>query len=245
MVLSLIGESRLSMTNASLLAPHLTQDNHEELLRGACGKTKFEVEKLIASQFPKPEVEPSIRRLPDPAAFAGERTVAPPPIAAKRPSVIQPVSATRNKFVFCGDDELVAMYQTLQGRLRHRIPFAKLEDVVREAFKVLMEKTDPTREPKPTTARSIAKHTRYIPRAVRREVWRRDGSQCGFESQSGRRCGSLAFLELDHLIPWSLGGSSQDPNNLAVRCRAHNQMRGGASSPKVGPTGARTFMGDS
>lgn len=238
-VLELIGQSRLSITNASLLAPHLTDANHESLLGEACGKSKFQVEKLLAALSPLPDLGESIRRLPTPGTFAGSRCAAlVPPILPPAPvkvmrEAVKPLSATRTKFVFCGDDELVAMYRALQDRMRHKHPQGKIEDLVKEAFKVLLDKTDPTREPsRPISPKPPARHTRYIPQALRREVWRREGSSCGYQSPSGRRCGSRAFLEIDHLRPWSLGGSSQDIENLALRCRAHNQLKGGATTPK-------------
>ena len=71
LVLDLIGEGLLSMTNANLLAPHLTEENHRTLLSQAQGKTKFQVEKLIAALAPRPDLEESIRKLPEPSTFAG------------------------------------------------------------------------------------------------------------------------------------------------------------------------------
>lgn len=232
------------MTNASLLAPHLTEENCVNLLSKAQGKSKFQVEKLVAALAPQPDLEESIRRLPTPAptAFAGERSQPPMPAPAVKPNpqVIKPLSASRNKFVFCGDDELVAMYRALQDRMRHKHPQGKIEDIVKEAFKVLLDKTNPTREPsRKMPSRPPIKQTRYIPSAIRREVWRRDGGKCGYESPSGIRCGSTAFLEIDHLVPWSIGGSSQDSRNLALRCSGHNKYKGGARIPQAGRPGLR------
>ena len=36
-------------------------------------------------------------------------------------------------------------------------------------------------------------------------------------------CDATAFLELDHIIPRGLGGGTE-PENLRVRCRAHNRL---------------------
>ena len=55
-----------------------------------------------------------------------------------------------------------------------------------------------------------ARRSRYIPAAVRREVWRRDGGCCSYvDPHSGRRCGSRFLLELDHIVPFALGGSAE------------------------------------
>jgi membrane protein involved in colicin uptake len=53
-------------------------------------------------------------------------------------------------------------------------------------------------------------------------VWERDGGRCTFVSESGKRCGSNRFLELDHVQPVACGGLST-VENLRVVCRAHNQ----------------------
>ena len=73
--------------------------------------------------------------------------------------------------------------------------------------------------------RHRALRSRYIPAPVRREVWRRDGGCCSYvDPHSGRRCGSRFLLELDHIVPFALGGSAE-PENLRVYCAAHNRFR--------------------
>ena len=70
-----------------------------------------------------------------------------------------------------------------------------------------------------------ARRSRYIPASVRREVWCRDGGCCSYvDPHSGRRCGSRFLLELDHIVPFALGGSAE-PQNLRVRCTAHHRLR--------------------
>ena len=67
--------------------------------------------------------------------------------------------------------------------------------------------------------------SRYIPAAVRREVWRRDQGCCSYvDRHSGRRCGSRYRLEIDHVVPFALGGGAE-PGNLRLRCEAHHKFR--------------------
>ncbi len=67
--------------------------------------------------------------------------------------------------------------------------------------------------------------SRYIPVAVKREVWRRDQGRCSYvDPHSGRRCGSRYRLEIDHVVPFALGGGAE-PENLRVRCGAHHRLR--------------------
>jgi hypothetical protein len=63
-----------------------------------------------------------------------------------------------------------------------------------------------------------------ISRAVRREVFARDGERCTFADAEGHRCESRTRLEVDHIVPRALGGSDDAPN-LRVVCRAHNRLR--------------------
>ena len=67
--------------------------------------------------------------------------------------------------------------------------------------------------------------SRYIPATVKREVWRRDQGCCSYvDRDSGRRCGSRYRLEIDHIVPFALGGSAE-PGNLRLRCEAHHKLR--------------------
>ena len=67
--------------------------------------------------------------------------------------------------------------------------------------------------------------SRYIPAAVRREVWRRDQGCCSYvDRHSGRRCGSRYRLEIDHIVPFALGGASE-VFNLRLHCGAHHRLR--------------------
>ena len=64
--------------------------------------------------------------------------------------------------------------------------------------------------------------SRHTPNESRRVAWRRDDGRCGFVAPDGQRCGERAFLEYHHLDAYALGGPST-PDNIALRCRRHNQ----------------------
>ena len=72
--------------------------------------------------------------------------------------------------------------------------------------------------------RSEKTHSRYIPRAVVREVHARDGEQCTFVSSDGRRCPERGFLELHHHdTPYAHGGPATTAN-LRTMCHTHNAL---------------------
>ena len=66
---------------------------------------------------------------------------------------------------------------------------------------------------------------RAIPAAVKRQVWQRDGGRCSYlDRRTGRRCNSRHLIEIDHIVPYALGGDA-DPGNLRLLCRAHHRHR--------------------
>jgi 5-methylcytosine-specific restriction endonuclease McrA len=73
------------------------------------------------------------------------------------------------------------------------------------------------------SARMTQTHSRYVPRAVVREVYERDGGQCTFVSPDGRQCAAQGFLELHHDMPYARGGSATAAN-LRTVCRTHNAL---------------------
>jgi hypothetical protein len=69
-------------------------------------------------------------------------------------------------------------------------------------------------------------------------VYVRDEKRCTFVSTEGRRCGACTFLELDHVLPWAVGGE-HTAENLRVRCAAHNH---GAAKHYFGKAYVRTMI---
>ena len=89
------------------------------------------------------------------------------------------------------------------------------------------------------TTRPRRRTRRAIPGPVKREVWQRDGGSCSFvDPHSGRRCGSRFLLEIDHVVPYALGGADE-PGNLRLYCEAHHRYRlaGHAAEPADAASG--------
>jgi hypothetical protein len=63
-VLEALATGAITLTAARLLAPHLTEGNHRELLEAASHKSKRDIEVLIAALRPKPPVPTVLRRMP-------------------------------------------------------------------------------------------------------------------------------------------------------------------------------------
>ena len=56
-----------------------------------------------------------------------------------------------------------------------------------------------------------------------RTVWQRDGGQCTFVSESGRRCEARRGLEYDHKTEFARGGEAT-VEGIQLRCHGHNQL---------------------
>jgi hypothetical protein len=79
----LLETAAVSLTVLGLLKPHLTDNNHRELLAGVSGSSVRQAKEWIAARFPEPDVASTVRKLP-------ERRPAPvmmPPQAAASVSV--------------------------------------------------------------------------------------------------------------------------------------------------------------
>src|SRR5438552_8299057 len=74
---------RVHLAGLRLLAPHLTRENHEQLLAKAAGRTKDEIAELVAAVAPRPPTTTMIRKLPErqslPLVEAAPKREAPPP----------------------------------------------------------------------------------------------------------------------------------------------------------------------
>ena len=63
-ILERIRSGALHLCGVKLLAPHLTLQNHLELLAAAAHRSKRAIEELLADRFPKPSVPAGVRKLP-------------------------------------------------------------------------------------------------------------------------------------------------------------------------------------
>jgi hypothetical protein len=231
-------DGALTVTNARLLAPHLTESNCEELLASARHRSKREVEEIVARLRPQTDVAGVVRKLPTApvkasalegatraplVAARGEQDQAlAPPSTSPRP-VIAPLAPERYKVQFTATKEVLDKLRYAQDLLRHVTPSGDIAVVFDRALSALIEQMERQKcalTTRPRTSATCASGSRHIPAAVRREVWRRDGGRCAFVGPRGR-CTGRAFLEFHHIVPFAAGGEA-DVRNIQLRCRAHN-----------------------
>jgi HNH endonuclease len=253
-ILDFIMSGELSLSSLLLLSPVLTDSNQEILISQARGKSKRELETHLAELDPRPATPDAFHRMPAPPMWMT------PAIAASSPSLaaesaspmeltgilnaqppgewqaVMPLSLERVRVGFDAAVMLMRLIERAKSILRHKYPEGRLEDVLREALEILIERKDPqarlgTKEgetgvllaPEPRFL-SAWRGGRYIPARVKRAVWQRDDGRCTWRFEDGGMCGSRDALEFDHFRPFAKGGRSDDARNVRLLCRMHNRM---------------------
>jgi len=69
-LLAMLADGRLHLTAIAKLAPHLTPDNREAVLKRATHCSKRQIEELAAELAPRPDAPALIRKLPEPPPIA-------------------------------------------------------------------------------------------------------------------------------------------------------------------------------
>jgi hypothetical protein len=194
----LISENKMSLSALCLLCPHLDHANFDSLTMECSGKTVRKVEEILATHFPDRKSD-------------------------KKDSV-KSVSEDDVLVQFHADKEFTELLEKAKARLSHKYPKAKLSDIFGEALRLLVEEKQP-KSKREVAVQADAPHSRYIPQGILAEVWTRDNGKCCFVSPiTEKRCNETKWLEIDHVRPFALGGTSRDPENLRLVCRNHNQF---------------------
>ena len=137
LILERLADGSIHLTAVRLLEPHLTSENHRNVLDAARHKSKRAIELLIARLHPHPDVPPSVRRLPAHAAAAPARELiaatvpvvesassspAPELPAPTRPTIVTPLAPERYKVQFTVSKETYDKLRRAQDLMRHRVP---------------------------------------------------------------------------------------------------------------------------
>jgi 5-methylcytosine-specific restriction endonuclease McrA len=179
---------------------------------------------------PKPSVAGTVEPAPAPprAADPVAGPAEPPAAAVARPEArpaarLEPIAPERHVLRVTVGPDFVAYLEAVRQALSHKLPGGGLEEVLHECLRTTLAQIERRRvgagskggatEPPPGS--------RYVPVAVRREVWKRDGGCCAFVGNAGRRCSSRHQVQVHHLDPFARGGQATAAN-LTLRCRVHN-----------------------
>ena len=241
-LLTVLEDGRLHLSGISVLAPHLTNANCDELLTRAIHKTKDEIKELVAEIAPKPDVPSVVRKLPSRRAKSapqtpteprsdtvgvGQNCQAPPPAPApeapEKPAVVEPMAPARYKVQFTASAELREKIE----RLSALMPGVDLASVMEAAVSEKLERLEAKRFGKTKNPRKsldeadTSPGVRGISAPVRRFVCERDQQQCTFVSEDGTRYPAREGLEFHHDEPYGVGGD-RSAKNVRLLCKTHN-----------------------
>jgi 5-methylcytosine-specific restriction endonuclease McrA len=125
---------------------------------------------------------------------------------------------------FDADEEFMELYKQVRSLMGG---VGTMQEVLRRVMKEYQKANCPVQRMQRRAARAETKtqekRTRHIPAAVRAEVFVRDNCQCTFSAPDGTRCCETRGLEIDHIVPFAVGGSNE-AENLRLLCPAHNKL---------------------
>jgi 5-methylcytosine-specific restriction endonuclease McrA len=235
-IIEALRSGQVHLTGLRLLVPHLTDETHREVLTRAAGKTKREIEELVACLAPHPAVPAVVRKLPEPSARASaEALPASLDLAPERASTcegrqtfVAPLGEDMFKIQFTAVRALRDKLRQAQDLLRHRVPDGDLAAIIDAALDVLIERVKKDRfasgrnprRPLPQPAQETS--SRHIPDEIKRAVYERDAGRCTFTDERGRRCAETGKLEFDHIDGFARTHLHQ-ADRIRLLCRAHNQ----------------------
>jgi hypothetical protein len=237
-VLAELENGSIHLTGLFVLSAHLTDGNAEALLAEARGRTRREIDAIIARWFPRSDVLSSITPLGSATndisltspGTSGSTPIPVPlafPQACSTPQArLEPLSASSYRVEFTASATLRDKIEQARNLLGHAIPSGDLAQLFERALEALLQAEmkrrvgtasgRKRREPKPGS--------RHVPVEVARVVWERDGFQCTYVDAQGRRCEERRFVTLEHHVPFAHGGPAST-ENLCVLCGPHNAER--------------------
>jgi 5-methylcytosine-specific restriction endonuclease McrA len=241
-LLAMLRDGRLHLSGIARLAPHLTRQNADEVLERAAGMSHREIRELVCELEPRPDVAPTIRKLP---SHSSSTSVAPVQLGATRveslrlnsgagpararAAGVEPLAQDRHLVRFTASTELREKLERLQALMRSSVPDGDLVRIIDIAITEKLERIEAKRFGKARQPRKELAETdttpasRHIPAAVRRAVYARDGGRCTFRDKNGRRCAKRHDLEFHHKKPFGRGGD-HSPSNVTLLCKMHNTL---------------------
>lgn len=214
----------IDLSNLEVISPVLKAPEDEARLHAVAGKSRFEIERLVAGWAPQPAFE------------ATTVEVVVDTLQAQRPAALpKPINTRKIRVVLCLEMEVGDDIEFLRDNERHLIPDGDINKVVTKALKerrkvIEGRKYGKVQKPQrklrvvPPAEAVAAEEKRSPGRATRRAVTNLVGVRCCYRSDDGHRCSQTGWLEQDHIIRVADGGLT-NATNLQWYCRAHNQAK--------------------
>jgi hypothetical protein len=236
LIFEMLEQGHVHLSGICAIRRHVTIQNHAELLQEIRGKSKRQIEEMLARCFPRADAAERLRRLQRLDPLSEDRHLLQVTISKELKEKLELARDLMSDANPSGDLAMVLeraitpFIQKLSSRRfgLARGPRPRTKGVANQR-RGLRTEASVRRESLPATGAERATVTtdrkrKHIPNQARREVAMRDGLRCTYVSDDGTRCEAKAFLQLDHVIGWAKGGCDGS-ENLRIRCAAHNQLR--------------------
>jgi hypothetical protein len=255
-ILEMLESGTINLTAARLLAPHLTPNNHREVLESARGRKKSEIEEIVARLSPRPDVVASVRKLPSLRLGASPVTQAPashlespvasspsatdavssPPSETSRPAepspvtraAVEPLSPDRYKLQLTIGGETLEKLRLAKDMLSHAIPSGDDAAILDRALRALLVELAKKKFADTLTPR----------RARSKDPRARGTSAADKRAVWVRDLGRCAYVGPNghrcnerrfvefHHVAPYALGGESTVDNIELRCRRHNDYEG-------------------
>ena len=163
LILDLLASGEVTLTSVRLLGRHLTPENHQAVLARARGRSRQQIEALVAELAPQPDVPSSVRKLPTLTAMPPSSAAPAPastgisfePVPASPPSpaalpptprpIVRATAPERYRVQFTIGPETHERLRRLQALLRREIPDGDPAVIFDRALILLLERVEKTK----------------------------------------------------------------------------------------------------
>jgi hypothetical protein len=154
--------------------------------------------------------------------------------APRQPGIsIEAKNAEQSRMHLTVPRRLLAKLEAARAALSHSHPGASEAEIIEAGLDLLLDQSAKRKglvkrprhvaSSQPDACESEGGSSRYVPAAIRRAVWKRDGGRCQHPLERGGVCGSTLRVQLHHIVPWAQGGPTTVAN-LRCACAFHNDL---------------------
>jgi hypothetical protein len=227
---------RIHLTGLFVVSHYATAANAGELLAEARGKTRRELERVLAARFPKADVA---ERITPQVAGDGAVPVGSGDLFQGKSGRMEALSARSFAVQFTASVELHAKIERAKELLSHSIPDGDLARVVERAMDALIAQEERRRmgAGQPRKRRALREGSRHVPVEIARQVWERDGGSA--RSWTGRGDGAVSGALLRSSIGFRLRWAGRRWMSTICVCCAGRTI----TTPRGRRTGRNTSRG--
>lgn len=182
-----IRDGRLCITTLAMLTKVMTDENADTLVAEAAGKSKREVQQIVARLDPKAIPADIVR------AVALEPSPGKVHLSLESART-EPLTERLFRRYMTVDCEFEDLLKAARDGLSHAKPGASELDVLKEGLRLVVRESERRRGIVDRPRKDREATNGDIPQSVKRAVWKRDQGRCQWRTADGGICGSTRSL---------------------------------------------------